>query len=168
MQFDTNLYARHFRQQPISHRIWTLKMFVVVAVMFFAMEASTTLASPAHEYLRPDPAALVIGENNSYGCTVIIVADDLVYEKDFTAVNRGGTHGGEEYTFREGNHEVTLLADGKWQGISWWHKGQLISESISVLQTTYSQSRVMIAYNPKNTGEQVSVNCQIKSESSQL
>ncbi len=105
------------------------------------------------------------GEVKNYSCTVIVVADDLTdgsMEKTFDVLGSSASHGGNEILFEAENHEVTLLSNGKWMGISWKRDGELLAETVVARSDENQASQTMIVYNPANVDEQVSLSCSLK------
>ena len=92
-------------------------------------------------------------------CEVLIITDQEFVEGTLEAPSASQGHNVPEKVIKGESNEVVAMADGKWLGISWKQKGELIAESINLLRDLADQPRVLIVYNPKNTHEQVSISC---------
>lgn len=99
----------------------------------------------------------------NYACEVIIAANDVPLKAGFfrfSAVEKAGTHGGSSRLFKEGAHEVEVVADAQWLGIRWSRNGKKIAESVFVIANMdRTLSRVAILYDPSDNGDQVSLGC---------
>jgi hypothetical protein len=78
----------------------------------------------------------------------------------FSPLNAEGSHGGAPIVFREGTHEIQVLANKQWLGISWVKEGKKIAEGVFVLGgKELVTQRVAILYDPSESGDQVSLGC---------
>ncbi len=97
--------------------------------------------------------------SQALNCEVLVITDKEFIEETFIAPVESQGHDVPEMTVTGTNHEVTAMADGKWLGLSWRSNSVLVAESISLIRDVTTQPRVLIMYNPQNTEEQVSINC---------
>ena len=93
-------------------------------------------------------------------CNVIVYTDSETLEKSFNAPKYSEGHKVPEMSLSGKANEVIVMADAKWLGISWHQSGQLIAESVTLIRDIVSMPRALIIYNPKNTDEQVSLDCE--------
>lgn len=78
----------------------------------------------------------------------------------FSPQASGESHGGAPQVFREGAHEIQVLANNQWLGISWVKDGKKIAEGVFVLgEKELASQRVAILYDPSDSGDQVSLGC---------
>jgi hypothetical protein len=133
------------------------KLISALAVLAFSQ---MTFAEPQTAIGLSAPAL-----EKSYNCTVLILADDLKEYAEFPFVVGGasqeGSHGGEPKVFTAENHTVTVLANGRWLGISWSRGGELVSETLTARSDDNLGSQALIVYNPKNLNEQVDIVCDL-------
>jgi hypothetical protein len=54
-------------------------------------------------------------------------------EWTFGISKSGGTHGGSPIEFREGSHEILVVADGQWLSVLWRYAGKKIAASTFVV-----------------------------------
>lgn len=99
-----------------------------------------------------------------YKCRVAVIADDLPngFGEAFLEVpeQASESHGGKIFEKIFDSHKVSVMADGKWLGISWERNGAVVAEAISLIGPTPSkESRVLIAYFPGNPREQAQLDC---------
>jgi hypothetical protein len=100
-----------------------------------------------------------------YDCQVIVVAGDLPDGNASTKFKAVGpateSHGGQEYSFTFGDHQIVVMANARWRAISWSHKGVVIAKGVTVLTSDSRESNVFLLYNPQtdNDEEQVSLDC---------
>ncbi len=92
-------------------------------------------------------------------CNALIVTDSEFVEKSYEAPDSSKGHDVPEIIVKGEQNELTVMADGKWLGMSWRQNGELIAESVNLIRVEITQPRVLIMYNPKNTNEQVSLDC---------
>ncbi len=98
----------------------------------------------------------------NYQCQLIVIAKDMLNGSEvfkYEAPAKSGSHGGQDYTFSKGHHKVTAITDARWMGINWEREGKSIVQVISVRADDNVNSQVLLAYNPQNTDEQVSLDC---------
>lgn len=97
----------------------------------------------------------------NYECRLIVAASEPSHslEKNFMADYASGSHGGREHQFSNGIHEVTLQASNNWMALRWVKNGELVAEGLSAISKASDFDRVMILRNPKNSDEQVSLDC---------
>lgn len=102
-------------------------------------------------------------EPSFYACTIMIFAADLpngFAEKKFEApVAASGPHGGDTFDFPIENYSVSLFANGRWLGISWFKGTEMITQSIFLRQFNSWEAQVLMAFNPKDTEEYASLDC---------
>lgn len=100
----------------------------------------------------------------TYRCEVIVFADDIETRKGewtFTAPENAGNHGGDQRVFREGVHEILVMADARWMTLAWSRAGKKIAQGQFVMANMdRALARVVIMQDPSSeTGEQVSMDC---------
>lgn len=97
-----------------------------------------------------------------YECRLLLVATGDVKNGEFSFVvaRDGGAHGGQEFSFKEGGHEVSLIADGKWMGLRWMKGEKTIARSVFVVGAAGPvDHRVAILFDPEIEDNQVSLSC---------
>lgn len=124
--------------------------------MISSLLALAALMNPAQ--------ALTASEIKSYNCRVVVIAQDLLpagsETKEFTrAAVSAGSHGGTETEVKMGDHDVSVLADGKWRAISWHYKGKMVAETVTAQVNPITDNATMIVYNPQNIEEMVTLTC---------
>ena len=82
----------------------------------------------------------------TYDCQVIISAPELpdtvqLLKFQASAVATG-SHGGDPYVFNFGAHEVLILANARWKGISWSKDKKPIASVITVMDRDSAGSQV--------------------------
>lgn len=101
----------------------------------------------------------------TYQCEAILASSALVeggVTWPFSPNNANESHGGAPLTFREGVHEIQVLATKQWLGISWMKEGKKIAEGVFVLGgEDQAAQRVAILYDPSDSGDQVSLGCKL-------
>lgn len=105
-------------------------------------------------------------EPELYECRLLLVASDVKQGGDwsFTAGKTSDGHGGEASVYAQGEHELTIVANKQWLGISWKRKGVKIAESVFVLGSTdKTKNRVAVVYDPSDSGDQISLGCDLVS-----
>ena len=95
-------------------------------------------------------------------CQLLMIADGPVLEEDFTVDFVSQGHNPNQQVFESGDYMVTTTSDGKWMGIEWQKDEKIIASGLSVIQDSYSKSRVLMLFNPENPDHQVSLNCSQK------
>lgn len=119
----------------------------------------------AFETVPPDGKAL--GPMNPIStvlhCEVIVVAKDLslnegqvTFDVPFRADK---SHGGDPLEFQFRDHKVSVLADGRWLGLNWSLRDQLLAEGVTVIGNPTEEARVLMLYNPADQDESASINC---------
>lgn len=102
-----------------------------------------------------------------FNCFIIGILDnpdDTYFEFDFLVdLNKqaAGSHGGPERTFTYKNNEVIAIANDRWLGLAWWRDGKKIAEAVNLQTDSNLASRVLIALNPSNDEERVSITCDL-------
>lgn len=115
--------------------------------------------------------SLAQGPVKDYNCAIRVFSSDLpkgYAEALFTAPVRGASsHGGDSFDFTFQKHSVSVLANGRWMGISWARDGVLISQTLMARGSDNQDSLVVMAYDPKNLEEYASLDCTAQFEQSQ-
>lgn len=117
----------------------------------------------SHLYSVPAQAqSLPSKEEVYYDCTVRLIAEDLPngsMEVSFKRPAAGGPHGGDGLEFKFGKHLVLAAIDSKWRNLEWQKSGEIIASTVSVTLNPYDGPHALILYNPKNTSEQLALDC---------
>lgn len=129
----------------------------------FALASSLLFGSSLSA--APPPVKAPVAEQ-TYKCRAFISHPGIpkgMAEHLFQVPVKGtSSHGGEPIEFMDGNQKLTVLADGKWLGISWWIGEKRIAETVTVIGNATTEPRVLIAYDPENPGEnQASLDCNL-------
>lgn len=99
----------------------------------------------------------------TYDCRVLLVAADVPAggEWQFQApALSADSHGGKMQSFRAGAHQIDVMANRQWLGVSWLKGGKKVAEGVFVLgNADQSRNRVAILYDPSDSGDQVSLGC---------
>jgi len=97
----------------------------------------------------------------NYDCQLIVVAKDRSksFEEKFQADYFSGSHGGRPLTFEKGNQKVVLQASNNWLSLDWYRGGQLVAAGLTASSEPTTGSRALILMNPRNTDEQISLDC---------
>ena len=101
-----------------------------------------------------------------YECTARLFAKDLpngLSEVTFAAPIDGGSHGGEEKSFTFGEHQISILVDGKWRNLTWYFQGALVAGVVSAGGDVIAGHHAVILYNPKDPDEELALSCGPKS-----
>lgn len=123
--------------------------------LFFALLFLFSPIAQALELRRPVDPEL-------YECRLLLVvpADVKNGEFSFVVARDGGAHGGQEFSFKEGGHEISLIADGKWMGLRWMKGEKTIARGLVVVGSgTPVDHRVAIFFDPDSEDNQVSLSC---------
>jgi hypothetical protein len=121
-----------------------MKLFLFPLLFLFALNARAAFAE-------------------TYDCQVMLVAADVPaggeWKFQATALSED-SHGGKAQVFRAGAHEIEVMANRQWLGVSWVKDGKKIAEGVFVLgNADQTQNRVAIFYDPSDSGDQVSLGC---------
>lgn len=99
----------------------------------------------------------------TYVCEVILVASDVPADGGiwkFQTEVKEGSHGGDPRVFSSGTHEVHVIADGTWLGLSWFRNERKVAESLFVMgPMDRAFHRVGLLYDPADEDAQVSIGC---------
>lgn len=99
----------------------------------------------------------------SYQCEAILASASLPdggITWKFSPETSGESHGGAPKAFQAEGHEIQVLANQQWLGISWMKGGKKIAEGVFVLGgQDQAGQRVAILYDPSDSGDQVSLGC---------
>lgn len=102
-----------------------------------------------------------------YNCQVVVAAEDVNEGGTFTFTvsNSDESHGGPSTDFTVGNHTISVMANRQWLGLSWMKSGKKIAEGVFVLGAgEKAANRVAILYDPTDSGDQVSLGCDLVSK----
>ena len=135
------------KEISFSDLLWqktAMKTFLIAASFLFALSTQAALAE-------------------TYDCQAMLVAADIPAgaEWKFQAEALSeDSHGGKAQVFRAGAHEIEVMANRQWLGVSWVKDGKKIAEGVFVLgNADETQNRVAILYDPSDSGDQVSLGC---------
>ena len=97
----------------------------------------------------------------NYDCQLIVVAKDSSksFDKKFQADYASGSHGGRALTFENGSEKVVLQASNNWLALDWYRDGKLVAAGLTASSDPYLGSRALILMNPRDTEEQISLDC---------
>lgn len=101
---------------------------------------------------------------DAYNCNLTIIAEDVpdgAQVQSFRAIGpETSTHGGQEYTFTFGRHEVVTIANARWRGITWYRDGKIIAAALTVSDEDLLGSKVQMVMNPeKSDSEMIFLEC---------
>lgn len=100
----------------------------------------------------------------TYQCRLIHIVENEAdqFDETFTMDDSGETHGGEEKVFSKNGYRVTVVADSKWMGMTWFKDEKMIASSITVV-SGINKDRVLMAMDPANLETtQLSLSCTLQ------
>lgn len=126
-----------------------MRLIILFATLLFGLGSQAQNQSP------PTP--------ETYDCNLDIFANDLPNqfgETHFKAIGpQVQVHGGPSYDFTFANYKVSVLANSRWRGISWWAGERLIAQTIHAQPNDSLVDEVLILSNPADTDQFISLEC---------
>jgi hypothetical protein len=97
-----------------------------------------------------------------YVCTITSftnTGDDMDVSFTWSSLEPGGSHGGSENTFTQGDDEIVAIGNDAWMGVAWWRSGKKIAEAVSLVSDRNQASRVLLLMHPDNDEERIHMDC---------
>lgn len=125
-------------------------MKFLISILFTGFAASTFAQSETSPFVP------------NYECRLMLILEDNKHEEideKFLADYGSRGHGGMERIYENGRNKVIVQASNNWMAIQWEQSGKIVTAGHFVISKPSDFHRVVIMMNPKNTYEQVSLDC---------